>query len=246
MELEHNKYYIKIQEMLEISLDDISIDESFEYIDNNGFDDNLKAELNYYLWRCTPDISFRYKIEYESLMLSEIDEKGLIFLDFPKKYVSDETREKNKLAQYQRTPETQQKMANANRGKKRSEETRRKMSISRKGKTPWNKGISPSDETKQKLREANLGKKQTESTKRKRAESISKLKWYNNGVKNIRAEKCPEGFTEGRLHFKLSEKGKNNSSHKGMHWFTNDLDNIMAFECPVGYHPGKCKKKEQN
>ena len=76
---------------------------------------------------------------------------------------------------------------------------------------------------------------------------FSKITSAQNKEKlKIELEKNPEGFTEGRLHFKLSEKGKKNSSHKGMHWFTNDLDDIIAFECPVGYHPGKCKKKEQN
>lgn len=28
---------------------------------------------------------------------------------------------------------------------------------------------------------------------------MSKLKWFNNGVKNTRAEICPEGFVEGKI-----------------------------------------------
>lgn len=46
------------------------------------------------------------------------------------------------------------------------------------------------------------------------------MKWWNNGIKNVRAENCPEGYTAGRLPFErtpLSEetKQKISSSNKG-------------------------------
>lgn len=67
-----------------------------------------------------------------------------------------------------------------------------KLSEFNKGKTPWNKGISPSEETRKKLSEAN--RRRTPPTKNKR--------WINNGDKQIYIEvnsELPEGYTFGRL-----------------------------------------------
>lgn len=144
-------------------------------------------------------------------------------------------------------PELVEQRAKKLRGKKRSIEVRLRMSEAHKGKTPWNKGISPTEETKQKLREANLGKKQSDATKLKRSEKISKLMWYNNGVRNIRATERPEGFVSGRINFKPSAEAKARSCHKGTHWYTNGVTNVMRYECPKGFWLGKTKRmKEEN
>lgn len=65
-------------------------------------------------------------------------------------------------------------------------------------------GKHHSEETKQKMREAGLKKKHTKETRKKMSETWKGVGWFNNGVVCVRAKKCPEGFTPGRL--KLSSK----------------------------------------
>lgn len=136
------------------------------------------------------------------------------------------------------------------RGRKLTEEHRQRLSKIHKERfknLPGTRlGATTSEETKQKIREANLGKKQSDETKLKRKETLSKLKWWNNGIKNVRAEECPEGYVAGRINFTPSEESKAKSSHKGTKWFTNGKENRMAYECPEGFWPGKTFKKDLN
>lgn len=67
-------------------------------------------------------------------------------------------------------------------GMKRSEETRKNISLSKKGKPSTKKGLP--------------GKKWTEETRAKMKDRS--YNWYTNGVKNVRAQTCPEGFVKGR------------------------------------------------
>ena len=133
-------------------------------------------------------------------------------------------------------------------GRTLSEEQRKKLSEAQKARfkdTPGTRlGSTVSELTKQKIREANLGKKQSEETKLKRKETLSKLKWWNNGIENVRAEKCPDGYSAGRIKFNPSEESRVKSSHKGTRWFTNGKENRMAYECPKGFWPGKTLKKD--
>lgn len=59
------------------------------------------------------------------------------------------------------------KIAEKNRGKKRSEEFCKNNSLRHKGQKAWNKGISHSDETKYKISQSRLGFKVSEETKEK-------------------------------------------------------------------------------
>lgn len=236
MNLEKNEYYLALETMLNIpdTLDQYLLD-----VATLDFESHLKA--NYLLWRCSLDRSQRCLIEYDSLSLSDYDEEKSPYLKFPRKFVTDTTRERIRKAQLDRSPETQSKMDSSRRGQTRSEETRKRMSEKAKGRPAYNKGQSPSAITREKLRAANLGKKQSEETKAKRRAKMKELRWFNNGVSNIRSKTCPEGYTEGRIGFKVSPEGKLNSSRKGTHWFTNSACNVMSKECPEGFWPGKTK-----
>lgn len=57
-----------------------------------------------------------------------------------------------------------------NKGKFASDEVKREMSKSRKGRTPWNKGIPWTEDVRMKLRESHLGIHPTEETRRKLSE----------------------------------------------------------------------------
>ena len=149
-----------------------------------------------------------------------------------------------------RSKETIEKQSKALKGRKLTKEHCLKLSEAQKERYrhshPHNYGKPMSEYNKQKLREANLGKKQSDETKLKRKETLSKLKWWNNGIKNVRAEECPEGYVAGRINFTPSEESKAKSSHKGTKWFTNGKENRMAYECPEGFWPGKTFKKDLN
>lgn len=57
-----------------------------------------------------------------------------------------------------RSDEQKERLRQINLGKKMSEEAKEKMSLAHKGKTTWNKGISPSEETRLKISLANKGR----------------------------------------------------------------------------------------
>jgi hypothetical protein len=67
-------------------------------------------------------------------------------------------------------------------GMKRSEEVKRNISLARKGQPSPKKGLP--------------GKKWTEDTRAKMEKRP--YSWFTDGVKNIRADSCPDGFRKGR------------------------------------------------
>ena len=84
---------------------------------------------------------------------------------------SEETRKRKSVAQKKRhrnnpfSSEIREKLRIANLNKIVSCETRTKISKNKKGRIPWNKGISISDEQRQRCRLASLGKKHSDKTK---------------------------------------------------------------------------------
>lgn len=71
-----------------------------------------------------------------------------------------------------RAEEFKKKVGDFHRGKILSKDTIAKLKASLKGRSVWNKGISPSQTTRQKLRECNLGKKHTTETRQKMSDSL--------------------------------------------------------------------------
>lgn len=65
---------------------------------------------------------------------------------------------------------------------KRSEETKQNISLARKGQPSPKKGLP--------------GKPWTDQTRAKMEERP--YSWFTNGVKNVKADSCPVGFTKGR------------------------------------------------
>jgi len=57
----------------------------------------------------------------------------------------------------------------------------------------------------------------------------SNTTWFNNGIKNTRAEFCPNGFVAGKL--VLQKK----------FWVNNGVDEYMSVDCPKGYTLGRIK-----
>lgn len=245
----NNKYlqeYLKLVSIDLLKLDNIS---SVDNILNLHKKLNLENHLlaNKLLFGCCENIQDRTKIEYDSLLLIQ-DNLSVIddlkeYLHFPR-FLTNDSRDNYRNAQFNRSKEVQDKMSNSNRGKKRTSEAKQKMSLSHKGRESWNKGIPLSEETREKLRKANLGKRQSEETKQKRKDSLHKLKWWNNGIIQVRRVECPDGenWVSGRLPNQLSEEARKKCLQKGKKWYTNGLKNIMAFDCPEGYWPGRTDK----
>ena len=157
------------------------------------------------------------------------------------------------------TEETKKKISEANKGKLKSEETKKRMSDAQKGRIL-------TKETKQKIREARMkqapmgeesklkykksiqiywkseeGKKQKEinSQIQKQFKHTKGLHWFNDGIKNIMAEKCPDGCVPGRLgNFKCFEENKLKKSE----WYKNLSEeeriehNRKAAEARRGHH----------
>lgn len=67
------------------------------------------------------------------------------------------------------TPETRIKIANSNRGKKRSQESRKRMSLAHKGIPGYWTGKKRSPEDIEKFRKSHLGKKWSEETRKKQS-----------------------------------------------------------------------------
>lgn len=82
------------------------------------------------------------------------------------KYVSSATR--RKLSEYNKMHPVRSFL-----GRHHSEETKNKIRETKKGKTPWNKGISLVK---------NVGKH-----------------WFNNGIEEVFLFDCPDGYVPGRL-----------------------------------------------
>jgi hypothetical protein len=96
-------------------------------------------------------------------------------------------------------------------GYKHTDEAKAKMSIAKKGKRPWNYGVSPTEETLKKLSESHIGYQPSEEQKRKIGEA-SKAWWSNP---DNRASKS--GKNNSRYGVQLSEetKTKMSESQKG-------------------------------
>lgn len=81
-------------------------------------------------------------------------------------------------------------------GKKHSAKTRKNISVAmkgkNKGKSPWNKGISPSEETRKKMSETMKGK----------------LGWFTNGKEDryVKIDEPPEGWSRGRSNIKIGRR----------------------------------------
>lgn len=84
---------------------------------------------------------------------------------------------------------TKKKMSEAALGRKFSPEHRKALSDARKGKTPWNKGVSASDIHKQRLSASHMGKeppnKGTTMSDEQRLKISASLKQFNSGIATI-------------------------------------------------------------
>jgi len=93
-----------------------------------------------------------------------------------------------------------------------TQQAKNKMSLARKGKIPWNKGISHSTETRIKIRNALIGKHKS---------NIGKKIWNNGKIEKF-SFKCPGAeFTKGRLPFSQSHRekiGKKSKARKYKPW----------------------------
>lgn len=142
------------------------------------------------------------------------------------------------------------------------DELKKHWSIIRKGKVPYNKGISRpgiggrptgtkwSDKTREKLMNIRSSpgyydycklekrrKKISDSKKGCNGAALGKL-WYNNGSEETYQFSCPGGFVKGRL--KKISNGK-----KGLLWYTNNIENKQFKENtqPEGWIRGRTLKK---
>jgi len=93
--------------------------------------------------------------------------------------------------------------------KPKSEEARKKQSESMKGKTPWNKGVSPSEESRKKMSIRSLGNKSTTG-----------YKWIYNDKerKMVKSDELEYYLNKG---YKL---GRKSESQKGKHWINNGIE----------------------
>lgn len=220
---------------------------------------------HYYLFHCVKDLRLKSKLAYAFNAMKDGQQGKLLsltekeFIEQLPNYVelrntsywknkkrSEENIEAIRQAQYRRTPEVQAKMTAALTGKKRTAEQRKRMSEAQKNrdKSTFARGFTVPQERRDKISKSLTGKKQSDITKQKRKESLHKLKWYNNGLKSIRSETCPEGYSPGRLAFMTAET-KLKCSQKGRHWYTNGLINTMANECPKGFWPGRTQELKE-
>lgn len=139
--------------------------------------------------------------------------------------ISEETRKKLSAITHLR-----------NLGKKLSDITKAKIGAANR---------NPSIETRMKISKANKGRKMSKEQRNKLDEIIIGSKWFNNGIINIRAKKCPEGFTLGRINYK-SQKGKKHLWAKDYHWFNNGTINVKAKVCPEGFKSGRLAKRNND
>jgi group I intron endonuclease len=104
------------------------------------------------------------------------------------------------------SPETKEKMRNANIGKTLSEETKRKISESKKGCFGTFTGKKHTEETKEKIRNVHKGKPFPGIHN-----SNKESKWWNDGQINKRSVECPgEEWKFGRLPLNPYKKRKQN------------------------------------
>lgn len=118
---------------------------------------------------------------------------------------TDEYRKKQKNREV--SDEAKHRMSLAHIGKKYTEEHIEKIRVSNSGKVrslETRKRISAAVKL-QHQKERALGIKRTHQV----TNTVAGMKWYNNGIKNIRSKDgCPEGYTEGRLHFDYPKNRK--------------------------------------
>lgn len=199
-------------------------------IDNsndNIVDLTIKNHLmaHYYLANCISNKILYHKLAYMFSLIAATREKVLqeddikfienlpLYSELRKanywkgRSRSQEQRDKIRAAQYKRTPELQEKMSQALRGKKRSIETRERMrqAALRRDKSTRATGPLP-DSVKKKISETLKGRKQDRSVVEKRAKAVAGLKWFNNGIQNIRARVCPEGYVPGIIRLKKEKE----------------------------------------
>ncbi len=86
-------------------------------------------------------------------------------------------------------------------GHSMSEYTKQKLKESRKGKTPWNKGLTKSDSRVKKYADKNIGKKHSEQTRRKISKSHA-------GKKAVITEEVKKKISETLKGHKVSEETK--------------------------------------
>ena len=106
-----------------------------------------------------------------------------------KKIAESKKGENNPFFGKHRSAETCKKIAEAKKGKHRSEETRKKLSAALKGKPTWNKGKTSC---------------YSKETLQKKSKSMTGKLWWTNGIQTKLLKECPgEGWTRGRLSFKV-------------------------------------------
>lgn len=133
------------------------------------------------------------------------------------------------------------------------------------GQTWYNDGVSEFYLPKHSTEKLKIGRlPKSNDVKMKTSKTLSKLKWFNNGVKNVRMQKCPDGYKSGRLRFnriapsietrrKMSEtsrgrhlseahKSKISNNMSGRKWFNNGVKNVFQEKCPNGFEKGRLKK----
>lgn len=114
------------------------------------------------------------------------------------KHPSEESIRKMKEAKSEISDETREKMRLAQLGKHASDEARAKMSKAKIG----NKnrlGKKCSEESRERMRQSHLGKPLADETREKLSEVRKGMKFWNDGHKNVRARECPEGFVPGKI-----------------------------------------------
>lgn len=114
-------------------------------------------------------------------------------------------------------------------GYKHSEETKKLYSLQRKGKTPYNKGMSRPG-----IGGRKLGTGWSAEERKKHEENRSRPGYYDYAKNPERTRKISE-----------SKKGKPGPA-TGKTWFNNNITETYSFDCPIGFVKGRLPKLHNN
>lgn len=88
-----------------------------------------------------------------------------------------------------------------------------------------------------------------ENLKKLKREQSSKCHWWTNGIQETFSEKCPDGWSKGRLGFKNNQEYKQKRANimKGRVFWNNGLISIRSIDCPgPSFVRGRLKKVNIN